>query len=75
MYNLKNIRKLANEKKITIVEIANYCGITRQSYSKSIDRNAMSLETLDKTCEFFKIPMNELIAQTINGVDTTKEIV
>lgn len=68
MHNLLNIKKLAEDKKVTIRELGEYCGVTAESIHRSIKSNNMSLFTLDKICEYFGLAMDELIDQQIKGL-------
>ena len=43
MYNLQNIKKIAEEKRISIRELAEFCGKTAESLHGSIKNNNMHL--------------------------------
>lgn len=61
MYNLANIRKLADAKKLKLKDVFEYAGITDMGLRKSIENQNMSLKTLDKLADLFEISMSELI--------------
>lgn len=70
MYNLQNIKKIAEEKRISIRELAEFCGKTAESLHGSIKNNNMHLETLDLICEYFGMPIDEVIGQQVKGLST-----
>jgi len=61
MYNLLNIKTIAERKKITIREIAVYCGVRDTGLHKSISKNSINIETLYKIAEYLNISVSELI--------------
>lgn len=64
MYNLANIRRLAEAKKLKIKDVFEYAGITDMGLRKSIENQNMSLKTLDKLAELFEVSISELIADS-----------
>ncbi len=64
MYNIANIRKLAEAKKLKIKDVYEYAGITDMGLRKSIENQNMSLKTLDKLAELFNVSISELIADS-----------
>ena len=72
MYNLHNIKRLAEERKLTIREIGDYCGVSAESIHRSIKMNNISLFTLDKICEYLNLSMSEVINQDIKGLKPDK---
>ena len=72
MYNLQNIKKIAEEKRISIRELAEFCGKTAESLHGSIKNNNMHLETLDLICEYLGVSISELINQDVKGLKIEK---
>jgi len=64
MYNLAHIRTLAEKKKLKIKEVFQYAGITDPGLRNSIEKQTMSLKTLDKLAELFDVSISELIADS-----------
>jgi len=61
MYNLQNIKRIAEYKKITIREIAVKCEIAENGLHKSIAKNSINIETLYKISDLLKVTISELI--------------
>lgn len=57
------LRKLINEKNVTQSKIADTTGITRPTLLQLIrnDNQNIKYDTLEKLCDFFKIPLDELL--------------
>lgn len=68
MYNLQNIKRIAEEKKATIRELATHCGISDTGLHKSIAMNSININTLDKIAEYLKVTVTELIGENHAGV-------
>jgi len=64
MYNLANIRRLAEAKKLKIKDVFEYAEITDMGLRKSIENQNMSLKTLDKLADLFEVSISELIADS-----------
>lgn len=61
LYNLLNIKIIAERKKTTIREIAIHAGISDTGLHKSISKNSINIETLCKIAEFLNVSVSELI--------------
>ena len=64
MYNLHNIKKLAEKKNHSIRVISAAAGVSDTGLHKSITRNIIKLETLDKIAEFMGVSISELISDS-----------
>ena len=70
MYNLQHIKKIADSKKATIRDIASYCGISDTGLHKSIAKNNINVDTLDKIAEYLNTSISELIGEEHKGLST-----
>lgn len=55
MANLQKIRAIADEKKITIAQLAAEIGITQQALLKIIRENSTKIETLERISNILKV--------------------
>lgn len=65
MFNLKKIRILANEHKISIRELSNKIGITEQGLQKIMRENSTKTETLEKISKIFEVPMSYFLDENL----------
>ncbi len=72
MYNLQNIKRIAELKNKSIREIANHCSISDTGLHKSIANNTISLESLYKIADFLKVTITELINEKHEYVSPIK---
>lgn len=56
MANFKKIRVLARQKEISLKKLSEELGITEQGLSKIIKNNSTSSDTIEKLCDYFKVP-------------------
>lgn len=61
MGNLLEIRALSRKKKITIREIADYCGVTEQGLQKMIRENKIKVEVLMKVATILNEPVETFV--------------
>ena len=61
MYNLLNIKKIAEIKEISVRAMAIHLGMTDGALHKAVKNNSMSLDKLDKLCDLLGVSISELV--------------
>ena len=71
---MNNLQKIREKREIKQIEIANYLGVTHQTYSK-IEKNIENAKapTLKKIALFFNVSIDYLIGLTDEPVSLKKE--
>jgi len=58
MANLNIIRKIAEEKKISLKEIAESAGVTQNGLQRILNENSTKIETLEKIAKHLEVPVS-----------------
>ena len=75
MYNLLNIKRIAEDKKISIKYLTEKIGITEQGFYKSLKNNSMNIKTVADIAKLLNVSISELVGETIGVKMVNKSLV